>query len=228
VVSFDFATSSIPGWHATIFPPYFVAGAIFSGLAMVITLLVPIRALFGLHDLITPRHLENMCKVILATGWIVAYAYVVEIFIAWYGANPFEGFAFLNRMVGPYAWAFWIMFSCNVFVPQLFWFKWFRTNTIAMFAVALLVNVGMWFERFVIIVTSLHRDFLPSSWGYFIPTWVDMAIFIGSFGLFLTAFLLFIRLLRLIARAEVKAVMHGHPTHAAVQPRDDVEERHER
>jgi Ni/Fe-hydrogenase subunit HybB-like protein len=220
VVSFDFATSSIPGWHATIFPPYFVAGAIFSGFAMVITLLVPARALFNLKDLITARHLDNICKVILATGLIVSYAYSIEFFIAWYGANPFEGFVFINRAVGPYAWAFWIMVTCNVISPQLFWFRWFRTNPIAMFVVCIFVNIGMWFERFTIIVTSLHRDFLPSSWGYFSPTWVDITIFVGSFGLFVAMFLLFIRYLPMVAMAEVKGIMHGHPTHGTDQPRD--------
>jgi Ni/Fe-hydrogenase subunit HybB-like protein len=220
VVSFDFATSSIPGWHATIFPPYFVAGAIFSGFAMVIKLLVPLRRLFNLKDLITARHLDNMCKVILATSLIVGYAYCVEFFIAWYGANPFEGFAFWNRATGPYAWAFWTMVTCNVVIPHLFWFKWFRTNTIAMFIVCVFVNIGMWFERFVIIVTSLHRDFLPSSWGYFSPTWVDVTIFVGSFGLFFAAFLLFLRFLPTVAMAEVKSIMTGHPTHGTDQPRD--------
>jgi molybdopterin-containing oxidoreductase family membrane subunit len=208
IVSFDFAVSQVPGWHTTIFPPYFVAGAIFSGFAMVITLLVPARALFGLHDLITPRHLENMCKVLLATGLMVAYAYGVEFFTAWYSGNPFESFVFLNnRLKGPYAWAYWTMVTCNVLSPQLFWFKWFRRKPAAMFAVCIVVNIGMWFERFVIISTSLHRDALPSSWGYFTPTWVEILTFVGSFGIFLTMFLLFIRFLPMVAMSEVKGVM---------------------
>ncbi|GMU24316.1 MAG: hypothetical protein AMXMBFR13_43900 [Phycisphaerae bacterium] len=222
IVSFDFAVSQVPGWHTTIFPPYFVAGAIFSGFAMVITLLVPARALFGLHDLITPRHLENMCKVLLATGLMVAYAYGVEFFTAWYSGNPFESFVFLNnRLKGPYAWAYWTMVTCNVLSPQLFWFKWFRRKPAAMFAVCIVVNIGMWFERFVIISTSLHRDALPSSWGYFTPTWVEILTFVGSFGIFLTMFLLFIRFLPMVAMSEVKGVMepdtHGLPDAAENQ-----------
>src|SRR5262249_24790922 len=159
--SFDFAVSVIPGWHTTIFPPYFVAGAIFSGFAMVVTLMVVARKAFGLEGLITMRHLENMNKIILATGTMVGYAYAMEFFIAWYSANPYESFVFLNRAFGPYKWAYWTMVTCNVIFPQLFWFKKFRTSIPVMFAVSILVNIGMWFERFVIIVTSLHRDFLP-------------------------------------------------------------------
>ncbi len=224
VVSFDFATSVIPGWHSTIFPPYFVAGAVFSGFAMVITLIVPARALFKqLQDLITVRHLENICKVILATGCMVGYAYGMEFFIAWYGANPYEKFVFINRATGPYAWAYWIMVSCNVITPQLFWFKKIRTSPWLMFVLAAFVNVGMWFERFVIIVTSLHRDPLPASWTYFSPTWVDILTFVGSFGVFFTLFLLFVRFVPMVAIAEVKGVMeekqgtrgHGHRPDAA-------------
>ena len=207
IVSFDFATSGLAGWHTTIFPPYFVAGAVFSGFAMVITLLVPMRQLFGLKQLITTRHLENMCKVILATGSIVGYAYAMEFFTAWYSANPLEKFVFINRALGPYAWAYWTMVTCNVVAPQLFWFKKIRTSPWVMLGVCVFVNVGMWFERFVIIVTSLHRDALPSSWGYFSPTWVDILTFVGSFGLFLTLFLMFIRFLPVIAMAEVKGVL---------------------
>ena len=212
VVSFDFAVSQVPGWHTTIFPPYFVAGAIFSGFAMVVTLAVPARALYGLKHLITMRHLEAMNKVILATGMMVGYAYSIEFFIAWYGGNPFERFAFINRAFGPYAWAYWTMFCCNAFVPQVFWFKKFRTSIPVMMVVAILVNVGMWFERFVIVIISLHRDYLPSSWGYFRPTWVDVMMLIGSFGLFFTLFLLFLRFLPMVAMAEVKNVMpQAHP-----------------
>ena len=210
VVSFDFAVSVLPGWHTTIFPPYFVAGAIFSGFAMVVTLMVPARTWFGLKDLITLRHLENMNKVILATGCMVGYAYGIEFFIAWYGGNPYEQFAFLNRALGPYAWAYWIMVTCNVAVPQLLWMKSWRTTPWKMFIVAILVNVGMWFERFVIIVISLTRDFLPSNWGAYSPTWVDLGMFAGSFGLFFMLFLLFCRWLPMVAMAEVKTVL-PHP-----------------
>jgi molybdopterin-containing oxidoreductase family membrane subunit len=220
VVSFDFAVSQLPGWHATIFPPYFVAGAIFSGFAMVLTLLIPIRKAFGLEDIVTVRHLDNMAKILLATGLMVAYAYGIEFFTAWYSGNHFEAFTFYNRALGPYAWAYWIMVFCNVVVPQVFWFKKARTTPWILLLTSLLVNVGMWFERFVITVTSLSRDFLPSSWGYYKPTWVDLLTLAGSFGLFFTLFLLFIRFLPMIAMAEVKSVMpqaglergphHGH------------------
>lgn len=206
IVSFDFAVSQVPGWHTTIFPPYFVAGAIFSGFAMVVTLLVPARELFGLKDLITIRHLENMNKIIIATGLMVGTAYGIEFFIAWYGGVESESFAFQNRVFGWFSWAYWIMVSCNVLIPQLFWFKKIRTSPWLMVIVCLLVNVGMWFERFVIVITSLSRDYLPSSWGYFWPTWVDIGMLIGSFGLFNTLFLLFCRYLPTIAISEVKNV----------------------
>ena len=207
VVSFDFATSQLPGWHTTIFPPYFVAGAVFGGFAMVSVIILPSRKLFGLEDLITPRHLENMCKIMLATGMMVGYAYAMEFFIAWYSGNSYESFAFVNRALGPYAWAYWIMVSCNVFIPQLFWSKKLRRNLWVMWGVAALINVGMWFERFVIVVSSLSRDFLPSSWGYYSPTWVDNLTLLGSFGLFFTLFLLFLRFAPIVAMAEVKTVM---------------------
>jgi molybdopterin-containing oxidoreductase family membrane subunit len=206
-VSFDFSVSQLPGWHSTIFPPYFVAGAIFSGFAMVLTLLVPVRSFFHLEDLITTRHLENMAKITLATGLMVAYSYGIEFFMAWYSGNPYERFALANRALGPYAWAFWTMLFCNVIAPQAFWFKRVRTTPWTLVLVSILVNVGMWFERFVIIVTSLHRDFLPSSWGYYKPTWVELCTLAGSFGLFLTLFLLFLRFGPMIAMAEVKSVM---------------------
>jgi molybdopterin-containing oxidoreductase family membrane subunit len=226
IVSFDFAVSQLPGWHTTIFPPYFVAGAVFSGFAMVITLIVPARAIFGLQDLITIRHLENMTKIILATGSIVGFAYGVELFIAWYSGNAYEQFAFLNRAMGPYAWAYWTMVSCNVLAPQLFWFRKFRTTPLLMVGVSVIVNVGMWFERFVIVVTSLSRDFLPSNWGYFKPTIVDVLMFVGSFGLFFTLFLLFCRFLPMVAMAEVKAIMphtdHGHSGADVERRRDEV------
>jgi molybdopterin-containing oxidoreductase family membrane subunit len=206
IVSFDFAVSQVPGWHTTIFPPYFVAGAIFSGFGMVLTLLIPLRALFSLHDIITTRHIELMCKVILATGSIVGYAYGMEFFIAWYGGSPYELYAFKNRAFGPYWWAYWSMITCNVISPHLFWSRTLRTSPVFVWFVSIVVNIGMWFERFVIIVTSLHRDYLPSSWGYFTPSWVDVFTFVGSFGLFMTLFLLFIRFLPVIAISEVKAV----------------------
>ena len=206
IVSFDFAVSQVPGWHTTIFPPYFVAGAIFSGFGMVLTLLIPLRTLFKLEDVITTRHVELMCKVILATGSIVGYAYGMEFFIAWYGGSPYELYAFKNRAFGPYWWAYWSMITCNVISPHLFWFKWCRKTMWFVWIVSCVVNVGMWFERFVIIVTSLHRDYLPASWGYFTPSWVDVFTFVGSFGLFMTLFLLFIRFLPAIAISEVKGV----------------------
>ena len=206
IVSFDFAVSQVPGWHTTIFPPYFVAGAVFSGFGMVLTLLIPLRTICKLEDIITTKHVDMMCKVILATGSIVGYAYGMEFFIAWYGGNPYELYAFQNRAFGPYWWAYWSMISCNVICPHLFWFKWCRRNMVFVFIVSIFVNIGMWFERFVIIVTSLHRDYLPSNWGYFTPTWVDITTFIGSFGLFFTLFLLFMRFLPMIAISEVKGV----------------------
>ena len=214
IVSFDFAVSQLPGWHTTIFPPYFVAGAIFSGFAMVVTLLVPARAICGVQNLITIRHLENMNKIILATGMMVGTAYGVEFFMAWYSGVEFEQFALSNRAFGNYAWAYWIMVSCNVLVPQLFWFKWCRTTPWFMVIVCIFVNIGMWFERFVITVTSLSRDFLPSSWAYFHPTIIDIGMFVGSFGLFFTLFLLFCRFLPIIAMAEVKSILpHGDGHH---------------
>ena len=216
IVSFDFAVSQLPGWHTTIFPPYFVAGAIFSGFAMVLTLMIPARKIFGLEQLVTVRHFENMAKVILLTGMLVGYAYAMEFFIAWYSAVEFEQYAFINRAIGPYAWAYWTMIACNVLSPQVFWFKKLRTNLWVLFIVSIFVNIGMWFERFVITVTSLHRDFLPSSWDYYRPTIWDVSTFIGSFGLFFTLFCLFVRFMPVVAIAEVKTVMpqadpHYHP-----------------
>ena len=206
IVSLDFAVSQLPGWHTTIFPPYFVAGAIFSGFGMVLTLLIPLRSMFKLQDIITMRHIDIMCKVTMATGSIVGYAYCMEFFIAWYGGNPNERFHFLNRAFGPYWWGWACMMGFNTLVPQLFWFKKIRHNLIIVFIISILVNIGMWFERFVIIVISLHRDFLPSSWGYFKPTFVDICTFLGTFGLFFTLFLLFVRFLPMIAISEVKGV----------------------
>jgi len=209
IVSFDFAVSIMPGWHTTIFPPYFVAGAIFSGFAMVVTVLVTVRKIFDLQQIITLDHLEKMNKVILATGMMVGYAYAMEFFIAWYGGVQFEFFIFVNRAFGPYAWAYWIMVSCNLIFPQLFWFKKIRRSIPAMMVIVILVNVGMWFERFVIVVTSLHRDFLPSSWGMFTPTLYDLGILMGSFGLFFTLVILFTKSLPVVSISEVKAVATG-------------------
>lgn len=219
IVSFDFAVSQLPGWHTTIFPPYFVAGAIFSGFAMVITLMIIARQIFGMKDLVTIHHLECMNKIILATGTMVGYAYAMEFFIAWYSGSVYEGFAFVNRAFGQYAWAYWIMISCNVIFPQLFWFKKVRTSIPMMFTISIIVNIGMWFERFVITVTSLANDFLPSSWGYYKPTWVDILTFVGSFGLFFFLFLLFLKFLPMISITEVKGVLpeadphHGDDHH---------------
>ncbi len=219
VVSFDFATSQLPGWHTTIFPPYFVAGAIFGGFAMVLVLAIPARKWLKLEQIITKRHIDNCGKVMLATGMIVGYAYITEIFTAWYSAASFEQFAFKNRLnpASPLGWSFYVMFFCNVVVIQFLWFKPLRQNMMFLWFIAVLVNVGMWFERFVIIITSLVRDNVPSSWGAFVPTWVDYAMLVGSFGLFFTFFLLFCRFGPVVAIAEVKTVMPqahaGHSKH---------------
>lgn len=208
VVSFDFAVAIVPGWHTTIFPPYFVAGAIFSGFAMVLTLAIPIRKYYGLEDFITIRHLDNSAKVMLATGLMVAHGYLTETFMAWYSDDKFEIYMTLNRMLGPYAFAYWILIFCNVLVPQVLWSKRIRTSPSALFIIALLVNVGMWTERFVIVITSLHRDFLPSSWGMYYPTRWDWMTFIGSFGLFLTLLFLFLRILPAISISEMRELVH--------------------
>lgn len=214
IVSFDFAVSILPGWHTTIFPPYFVAGAIFSGFAMVVTVLVFVRKIFNLENIITLDHLEKMNKIILATGTMVGYAYAMEFFIAWYSGVPSEQFVFINRAFGPYAWAYWIMVSCNVIFPQLFWFRKIRRSIPLMMVIVILVNVGMWFERFVITVTSLSRDFLPSSWAYYKPTIFDLGILLGSFGLFFTLVILFTKSLPVVSISEVKAVADGaQPSH---------------
>jgi molybdopterin-containing oxidoreductase family membrane subunit len=218
IVSWDFATSVIPGWHATIFPPYFVAGAIFSGFAMVLTLMLIARKVMGLEDYFTVRHVDAMCKIIILTGSIVGLAYLTEFFTAAYSGNPYEQFVFMNRALGPYAWAYWTMVTCNVISPQLLWFKKIRSNLAAVFALTIVVNIGMWFERFVIIVTSLHRDYLPSSWAEYTPTIVEVLTLLGTFGLFFTLFLLFCRFLPVIAISEVKGILshgregkHAHP-----------------
>jgi molybdopterin-containing oxidoreductase family membrane subunit len=214
VVSTDFAVSIVPGWHTTIFPPYFVAGAIFSGFAMVMTIGVLVRKLYHLEHFITIRHLEKMNKIMLVTGMMVGYAYGCEFFIAWYSGNIYESFTFINRAFGPYAWAYWIMVSCNVLVPQVFWIKKWRTSVPVMFTASILINVGMWFERFVIVM-SVAQDYLPSSWDYYVPSVWDIATFVGSFGLFLTLFLLFARFLPVVAMSEVKGVLPEADPHYA-------------
>jgi molybdopterin-containing oxidoreductase family membrane subunit len=207
VVSFDFAVGVVPGWHATIFPPYFVAGAIYAGFAMVLTLAIPLRKAYGLEDFITLRHIENMAKVMLATSLIVAYGYLMEAFMGWYSGNTYERFMMWNRMTGPYAWSYWALIFCNVIVINTLWWKPLRTNVTYLFFISLVVSVGMWLERFVIIVTSLHRDFLPSSWGNYRGTVFDWSMFIGTMGLFLTLFFLFIRFLPAISIFEMRTLV---------------------
>src|SRR5258706_8949704 len=207
VLSSASAVGVVPGGHPPISPPYFVAGAIFSGFAMVLTLAIPLRVLFGLKDFITDRHLQNMAKVMLATGLIVAYGYMVEIFMAWYGDNRYDGYVSLNRMTGPYAFQFWSLIACNVLAPQLLWIRRLRSSPVFLFAIAIVVNIGMWLERYVIIVTSLHRDFLPSSWDMYTSTLWDRATFVGTIGLFLALMFLFIRFLPIISIFEMRAIL---------------------
>jgi molybdopterin-containing oxidoreductase family membrane subunit len=207
VVSFDFAVSVLPGWHTTIFPPYFVAGAIYDGFAMVLTLMIPVRAMYGLKDLVTMRHIQNMAKVMLATGLIVAYGYFMEVVMAWYSANKFEFFQMVNRTTGPMSWSYWMLILCNIATPQLLWFRRVRANVVLVWWIAMVINVGMWLERFVIVVVSLHRDFLPSSWGRYIGTRWDWATYIGTIGLFMTLLLLFIRVLPMISIFEVRTLV---------------------
>ena len=207
IVSFDFAVGLIPGWHATIFPPYFVAGAIYAGFAMVITLAIPIRAVYGLQDFITMRHLQNMAKIMLATGLLVAYGYMMETFMAWYSGNQYEKFMLINRMTGPYKTMYWALILCNVITPQFLWLTKIRNSTKALFIISLIVSLGMWLERYVIIVVSLHRDFLPSSWGMYKGTGFDWSMFIGTIGLFLTLLFLFIRVLPMISIFEMRTLL---------------------
>ena len=216
IVSYDFAVSIVPGWHTTIFPPYFVAGAVFSGFGMVMTLLIPFRKWLQLEDLVTKRHLENMCKILLATGSIVGYAYCIELFIAWYSGSDFERDTFWWRATGQSSMAYWIMFTCNVFTPQIFWFKWARENLTVMFIASIFVNIGMWFERYVIVLT-LENDFLPSAHAKYAPTIVDVLTFVGSFGLFFTMFLLFVRFLPIFAISEIKGIMPQADAHKDVK-----------
>jgi Ni/Fe-hydrogenase subunit HybB-like protein len=207
IVSFDFATSILPGWHTTIFPPYFVAGAIFSGFGMVLTLMIITREVMNLKDYITLEHIDAMAKVTMVTGMMVGFAYATEFFIAWYSGSYWERYIFLNRAFGPYWWSYWAMVTCNLFIPQVFWVKKLRRSPWFVFIISIFVNIGMWFERFVIIVTSLHRDFLTSSWRMYAPTWVEVTILTGSFGLFLTLYLLFARYFPVIATAETKSIL---------------------
>ena len=207
IVSMDFATSIIPGWHTTIFPPYFVLGALFSGFAMVETLLIIMRKVVSLEAYITIKHIEYMNVIILLTGSLVGTAYITELFMSWYSGVEFEQYAFLNRATGPYWWAYAIMMTCNVLIPQLYWFKSLRTSFVATFVLSIFVNIGMWFERFVIIVTSLHRDFLPSSWSMFSPTFIDLGIYLGTIGFFFVLFLLYASTFPVIAQAELKSIL---------------------
>ncbi|MCH7681800.1 polysulfide reductase NrfD [candidate division KSB1 bacterium] len=209
IVSFDFAMAIIPGWHATIFPPYFVAGAVYAGFAMVLTLIIPLRKVYGLQDFITIRHLRNMAKVMLATGLIVAYGYMMEAFTAWYSGSEYEQFMILNRMRGPYAPVFWALIICNVVVPQFLWFERFQSKVGALFVIAIVVNIGMWLERFIIVVTSLHRDFLPSSWGMYAGTFWDWSIYFGSIGLFFTLMFIFLRIMPAISIFEMRTLVKG-------------------
>jgi len=207
IVSFDFAVSIVPGWHTTIFPPYFVAGAIYSGFAMVLTLMIPVRKLYGMEDFITTRHLNNMAKLTLATGMVVGYGYMMEAFYGWYSANNYEFFMIKNRMLGPYAPAYWMLIFCNIITPQFLWSKRIRTSPGILWLISLVVNVGMWLERFVIVVTSLHRDFLPSSWQMYYPTIWDILTYVGTLGFFLTAIFLFVRVLPMISIFEIRMLL---------------------
>jgi molybdopterin-containing oxidoreductase family membrane subunit len=220
VVSFDFAISQLPGWHTTIFPPYFVAGAIYSGFAMVLVLAIPVRSWYGLKDLITERHLDNSAKVMLATGWIVAYGYFTDFFYAWYGPNRFERYMAWNRAFGPYGWAYWFLIASNIVIPQLLWFPAVRKRIWALFLISIDILIGMWLERFVIVIVSLHRDFLPSSWGIYVPTRWDRATFIGTLGFFTLAFFLFLRVAPSISAFEMREMLHHkqqHPEPAEVK-----------
>ncbi|HEY2798910.1 MAG TPA: NrfD/PsrC family molybdoenzyme membrane anchor subunit [Thermoanaerobaculia bacterium] len=218
VVSFDFTIGIIPGWHATIFPPYFVAGAIFDGFAMVLTLAIPLRAVYGLEGFITLRHLQNMAKIMLATGLIVGYGYLIEAFMGWYSGNVFEQYSVWNRLTGPYRHYYWALMACNIVTPQLLWFKRVRSTPAILWCIAMVVNAGMWLERFVIVVTSLHRDFLPSSWGMYAGTFWDWSIFIGTIGFFLALLFLFIRLLPMISIFEMRTLVPDAEVHGEPQP----------
>ena len=213
VVSFDFAVSIIPGWHTTIFPPYFVAGAIYSGFAMVLTLMIPVRKFYGLDDIITLRHLNNMAKVTLATGLVVAYGYIMEAFFGYFSADKYESYMIWNRMFGYYAPFYWALILCNIITPQFLWSKKIRTSPGILWIISLIVNVGMWLERFVIVITSLHRDFLPSSWGIYKPTFWDWAVYLGTIGLFMTLIFLFVRVLPMITIFELRMILPSAEVH---------------
>lgn len=215
IVSLDFAVGIVPGWHVTVFPPYFVAGAVFAGFAMVLTLVIPIRKIYKLEDFITMQHIDNMCKIMLATGMIVCYGYAMEVFFGWYSANDFEQFMVENRFFGPYAWAYWALIFCNGLAPQLMWFKPLRRNLIVVWILTLIVAVGMWLERFVIVVMSLHRDFLPSAWDMYYPTFWDIALYVGTFGLFFSLMFLFIRLLPMINIFEMQLLQYNEEQRAS-------------
>ena len=217
VISFDFAVALVPGWHTTIFPPYFVAGAVYSGFAMVITLAVPIRKFYHLEDIVTIRHIDNMGKVMLVTGLIVAYGYGMEVFMSWYSASHWEYFMMWNRMFGPMGWSYWVLVTCNIALPQLMWLRKFRTNVALMFLMSFVINTGMWFERFVIVVTSLYRDYLPSSWGTYKATRWDYATYVGTLGLFTFLFFLFVRLLPMIPMSELRILL----PQAKIHPKDE-------
>ena len=217
VISFDFAVALVPGWHTTIFPPYFVAGAVYSGFAMVLTLAIPIRKFYHLEDIVTIRHIDNMGKVMLVTGLIVAYGYGMEVFMSWYSASHWEYFMMWNRMFGPMGWSYWVLVTCNIALPQMMWLRKFRTNVGLMFLMSFIVNTGMWFERFVIVVTSLTRDYLPSSWGTYKATRWDYATFVGTLGLFTFLFFLFIRLLPMIPMSELRILL----PQAKIHPKDE-------
>ncbi len=217
IVSFDFAISQVPGWHATIFPPYFVAGAIFSGFAMVLTLVIPIRAIYKLDNFFTDWHLDCMAKVMLASGLVVAYGYVLEHFAAWYSEHPAEVFMLLNRMFGPYWWSYWALMLCNIAIPQLLWSRWIRGNVFALFFISIVINIGMWLERFVIVITSLHRDYIPGSWGMYYPTFWDWSMYIGSMGLFCTLLFIFLRILPMISIFEMRELAHHKAHHGEDQ-----------
>ena len=207
VVSFDFAIGIVPGWHTTIFPPYFVAGAIYSGFAMVLMLAIPIRKVYGLEDFITDRHLQNSAKVMLATGWIVAYGYAIEAFMGWYSGNRYEAYTLWNRLHGPYHVWYWSLLICNIFLPQLLWIRKFRTSPLLLFLISTIILTGMWLERFIIVVVSLHRDFLTSSWGMYYPTRWDWATYLGTIGMFLSAMFLFVRILPMISIFEMRTLL---------------------
>ena len=208
IVGMDFAAAIVPGWHTTIFPPYFVAGAIFSGFAMVMTLAIPLRAVYRLQDFVTMRHLDNMAKIMLATGSVLAYGYLAEVFFSYYSGNPYERYVTINRAFGPYAWSYWALIACNILTPQLLWFRSVRRNVAVLFVISLVINVGMWLERFVIVVISLHRDYLPSAWRMYYPTKWDFIHFVGSLGLFFVLLFLFIRLLPMISIFELRELVH--------------------